>query len=285
MMRGPDTATRGGWKLVLVCAVLLGACRDPATASGTALYVTTQFEPTLLLTQVRVWGTVEEGAPFGPHVLPEQPARLLSSGETLRVLLGDVPNGVRARVYVEGLRDGGAVARGEGTVQIRDGYEVEVSLRLEPASPGTFCIGCTGCCQDGTCIGATLETCGAGGNTCVTCDPARTDTCDARGLCVCGANPACTGLNVDRCENGQCKCGNNGPCAQGQECVDGSVPVHARLVRGLLLGRRLRAGQYAGQVRQGRRGLQEVRQELQRGPRLHQLSAAGPSPAGRLSSR
>lgn len=222
MMRGPDTATRWGWKLVLVCAVLLGACREEGTASGTALYVTTQFEPTLLLTQVRVWGTVDEGAPFGPHVLPEQPARLLSSGETLRVLLGDVPNGVRARVYVEGLRDGSAVARGESTVQIRDGYEVDVSLRLEPTNPDTFCIGCTGCCQDGTCIGATLETCGAGGNACVVCDPVRTDTCDARGLCVCGANPACTGLNVDRCENGQCKCGNNGPCAQGQECVDGT---------------------------------------------------------------
>jgi hypothetical protein len=224
MMRGPGTAIRRNWKLVLVCAVWLGACRDPATASGTALYITTEFDPALLLTQVRVWGSVEGGQPFGPHVLPEQPDRLLSSRETLRVLLGDVPNGVQARVSIEGLRDHQVVARGEGTTHIRDGYEVDVTLRLEPASSdgGTFCIGCGGCCQDGTCTGPSLRACGVGGNACVACDPVKTDTCDARGVCVCGSNPACAELTVDRCMDGQCRCGNSGPCAPGQECVDGT---------------------------------------------------------------
>ncbi|HEX5750835.1 MAG TPA: hypothetical protein VFZ09_31715 [Archangium sp.] len=224
MMRGPDTATRRGWKLVLVCAVLLlGACRDSGTASGTALYVTTEFDPTLLLTQVRVWGTVQQGEPFGPHVLPEQPARLLSSGETLRVVLGDdAANGAQAKVYVEGLRDGSVVARGESTVQLRDGHEVDVTLRLEPSTSDTFCLGCTGCCDNGVCTSASPETCGAGGNSCVACDPRQADTCDARGVCVCGANPACSDLTVDRCVGGQCKCGSSGPCAQGQECVQGT---------------------------------------------------------------
>jgi hypothetical protein len=221
MMRGSDTAARRGWKLVLVCAVLLGACRTPDTASGTALYVTTEFDPTLLLTQVRVWGTVE-GQPFGPHVLPEQPTRLLSSGETLRVLLEDAANGAQAKVYMEGLRDSGVVARGEGSAQIRDGYEVAVTLRLEPPTSDTFCLGCAGCCKDGVCTDASQESCGTGGNACVTCDPRRTDTCDGRGVCVCGSNPACSELTVDRCMGGQCKCGSSGPCGQGQECVDGT---------------------------------------------------------------
>ncbi|MFY0563496.1 hypothetical protein ACN28E_06585 [Archangium lansingense] len=236
MMRGPETATRGGWKLVLVCAVLLGACRDPATASGTALYVTTHFEPTLLLTQVRVGGAVEQAAPFGPHVLPEEPTRLLSSGETLRVLLGDVPNGIQAKVSVEGLRDGNVVARGESTVQVRDGYEVGVTLRLEPTTSDTFCLGCNGCCQNGVCTNATQETCGAGGNACVACDAVRTDTCDARGICVCGSNPACSELTVDHCVNGQCRCGSGGPCAQGQECVDGMCRCTANSCGGCCSG-------------------------------------------------
>ncbi len=239
MMRGSGEWAggwgRAGWRgiLGLVCAVLLVSCRDPAAASGTALYVTTEFDPTLLLTQVRVGGSVEGGRPFGPHILPEQPTRLLYSGETLRVLLEDVANGLQAKVYVEGLRDNLVVARGEGTAQIRDGYEVDVTIRLEPAAPeepdagtpdgGVPCSGCEGCCSSGgTCSPRTFQTCGAGGSACVACDPARADACDTRGVCVCGSNPACSGTSVDRCVNGQCRCGSGGACAPGQECVDGT---------------------------------------------------------------
>lgn len=237
MMREAGECTggwgRAGWRgvLGLVCAVLLASCRDPAAASGTALYVTTEFDPTLLLTQVRVGGSVEGGQPFGPHVLPEQPTRLLYSGETLRVLLEDEPNGVQATVYVEGLRDNVVVARGEGSAQLRDGYEVDITVRLEPAAPedpntgnpdGGVCGGCDGCCSSGgTCSPRTFQTCGAGGSACVTCDPARADACDARGVCVCGTAPSCSSARVDRCVNGQCQCGTGGACAPGQECVDG----------------------------------------------------------------
>ncbi len=196
MMRGSGEWTGGGsrvgWRgvLGLVCAVLLASCRDPAAASGTALYVTTAFDPTLLLTQVRVGGSVEGGQPFGPHVLPEQPERLLSSGETLRVLLEDEANGVRAKVYVEGLRDNLVVARGEGSAQLHDGYEVDVTIRLEPVPPdetgggtgtpdGGSCSGCDGCCSNNVCEpGNTRDKCGKGGGPCrkckKNCSPDRT---------------------------------------------------------------------------------------------------------------
>jgi hypothetical protein len=229
MMREAGDRTRGGWSRVgwrgvwaLVCAVLLGACRDPDAVSGTALYVTTEFTPTLLLTQMRVWGEVEGGPTFGPHLLPEQPSRLLQSGETLRILLEDVPNGALTKVYVEGLNDTGTVARGEGSAQIRDGYEVDISIRLQASGSGTFCAGCEGCCIEGTCTRPTFQTCGAGGVSCVACDEARANACDARGVCVCGNQPACNGMNVDRCVNGQCRCGNGPACGAGQACVNGT---------------------------------------------------------------
>lgn len=213
--------------LALVCAVVLVSCRDPATVSGTALYVTTEFDPSLLLTQVRVWGSVDGGQTFGPHVLPEQPGRLLQSGETVRILLAEAANGAQAKVLLEGLRDNVVLARGEGTAQVRDGYEVDVTVRLTPSSTtppddgGTFCRECNGCCKQGYCTTSSFNTCGQGGIACVACDPARANACDERGVCVCGSGPACTGLNVDRCDNGQCKCGSSSACGPGQECVNG----------------------------------------------------------------
>ncbi|ATB30623.1 hypothetical protein [Melittangium boletus] len=234
MMRTVPEIIRWGGKLVLVgAALLLAACRDPAKVSGTALYVTTQFDPTLLLTQVRVWGEVAGQPHFGPQVIPEQQERVLHSGETLRVLLGDVPNGVTAQVSVEGLRDNVVVARGESGVDIQDGYEVDVTVRLEPVGTpptdggtgggdGTFCIGCEGCCIQGQCASSTFNTCGTGGISCVACDPARATGCDQRGVCVCGANPACAPETSDRCLLGMCRCGNSAACGKGQQCVNGS---------------------------------------------------------------
>ncbi|MET0400757.1 MAG: hypothetical protein ABW123_00075, partial [Cystobacter sp.] len=203
----------------------LGACRDPAKVSGTALYVTAEFDPALLITQVRVWGDVDAQPHFGPEVLPAEARRLLNSGETLRVLLGDVPNGVRAEVHVEGLRDGTVVARGSGGSDIRDGYEVDVTLRLEATSGGgpepTFCVGCEGCCIQGQCTASTFNTCGTGGIACQTCDPNMATACDRRGVCTCGANPACSPKTADRCILGMCRCGNGQSCGPGQQCVNG----------------------------------------------------------------
>ena len=219
--------------LVLLGAVVwLGACRDPAKVSGTALYVTTQFDPTLLLTQVRVWGEVAGEPVFGPQVLPERQERVLNSGETLRVLLGSVPNGVTVRVSVEGLRDGTVVARGEGSGDVRDGYEVDVPVRLESTSSppdggpgggdGSFCVGCEGCCMQGQCTAPSFNTCGSGGIACSACDPALASACDKRGVCTCGVSPACSADVADRCWLGSCRCGNNKACETGQRCVEGT---------------------------------------------------------------
>ncbi|WP_239576999.1 hypothetical protein [Archangium primigenium] len=233
-MRTVPDLLRWGSKLLLLGAVgFLVACRDPAKASGTALYVTVEFDPTLLLTQVRIWGDVAGQTRFGPEVLPEQQQRVLHSGETLRVLLGDIPNGVPIQVGLEGLRDGLVVARGEGATEVRDGYEVDVSVRLEPThtpppdggtdgGDGSFCLDCTGCCVQGQCAPSTFNTCGTGGIACVACDAARASGCDQRGVCVCGANPACSPLTADRCTLGMCRCGNSAACGRGQACVSGT---------------------------------------------------------------
>jgi hypothetical protein len=237
--------------------LVLGACQDAATGAGTALYVTADFDPGLRLTQLRVSGTVEGGADVGPSLLPESPSRLLERGETLRVLLPDAPEGARVLLLLEGLgEDGALAARGEAEARVRQGYEVDVAVRLEPWSEppdsgtpdggepdsgtpdsgtpdsgtpdsgtpdsGTFCMSCAdGCCRNGFCVARTFLTCGVGGVDCVACDGARADTCSPQGVCACGNGPSCTGIGVDRCEGGQCRCGSSSPCGAGQECVNG----------------------------------------------------------------
>ncbi|HZI16446.1 MAG TPA: hypothetical protein VE153_39135 [Myxococcus sp.] len=226
------------WLALLLAA---GACQDTATAAGTALYVTADFDPALRLTQLKVSGAVEGGEPVGPSVLPESPGRELASGETFRVLLPDAPQGALVALELRGLREGQAAARGTAEARVRQGYEVDVVVRMEawsetpgPGTPdggepdsgtpdsGTFCMDCAdGCCRNGFCVRRTFLTCGVGGVDCVACDGARADTCSALGICACGGGPACTGINVDRCEGGQCKCGGSSPCGAGQECVNG----------------------------------------------------------------
>jgi hypothetical protein len=236
--------------LALVSAVLLMSCQDPG--SGTALYVTTEFDPALLVTQMRVWGSLEDGRTFGPYVLPKQPERLLHSGETVRILLGEAANGSRASVLIEGMRENVVLARGEGSAQVRDGYEVDVTVRLvawppkeEPPDAGTptVCTNCEeGCCLQGYCTTSQFRTCGKGGLSCVECDAVRANACDERGVCVCGTGPACTGLNVDRCINGQCKCGSSSPCGPGQECVNGSCTCTRNSCTGCCAGNTCESG-------------------------------------------
>lgn len=259
MMRAAGEGTgrpwvRAGWRgvLALVSAVLLLSCRDPAAVSGTALYVTTEFDPALLVTQMRVWGSLEDGRTFGPYLLPEQPERLLHSGETVRILLADAANGSRASVLIEGLRESVVLARGEGSAQVRDGYEVDVTIRLAAwppkeevpdGGPGGFCTNCEeGCCIQGYCTTSQFRTCGKGGFACVECDAVRANACDERGVCVCGTGPACTGLNVDRCVNGQCKCGSSSPCGPGQECVNGACTCTRNSCAGCCSGNTCESG-------------------------------------------
>ncbi len=228
-------------------ACVLGACRDPAAASGTALYVTAEFDSTLLLTQLEASATVPGDVPVGPSRLPELPDRFLRSGETFRVLLPSAPDEALAELRVQGLRDGVAVASGAGTVQVRAGYEVDVTVRLLPPSAeppdgghpsddgGTpdggggggppdagFCANCRdGCCMGGLCTDSTFNTCGTGGITCRQCDAVTTNVCLPQGVCGCGDGPACTWPQVDQCAGGQCKCGGGGACGAGQVCVGG----------------------------------------------------------------
>ncbi|WP_375756124.1 hypothetical protein [Corallococcus exercitus] len=213
----------------LLTLVTLAACRDPAAASGTALFVTTEFEPSLNLTRLRVSGAVAEGPSVPTTLLPEDSSRELLSGETFRVLLDGAANGTQATVRVEGLRDDATVvASGEATVSVRDGYEVEVTVRLTSGptpdgGTGTFCLDCAdGCCREGICTARTFRTCGVGGVACESCDADRADTCTPRGTCGCGTGPACSRNTADRCLGGKCLCGNNNACGPGQACIGGN---------------------------------------------------------------
>ncbi len=224
--RKPKTATATRWAGglcgigLLGWAVLLGACRDPDKASGTALYVTIQFSPALQMDQLRVSGNVAED-PIGPYLLPVQPERMLSSGETFRVLLPSAPHEATASLHLEGMREGAPVARGLAQAQVREGYEVDVTVHLAPDGE-SFCLNCPeGCCMSGFCTTSTFNTCGTGGIACVQCDPRTADACAPAGFCGCGQGAACDALTTDRCEGGQCRCGNGGPCGYGQQCVAG----------------------------------------------------------------
>ena len=62
---------------------------------------------------------------------------------------------------------------------------------------------------------------GKGGIACTPCDPRLASACDGRGVCACGANPACSARTADRCILGLCRCGNGSACGTGQACVNG----------------------------------------------------------------
>jgi len=206
-----------GW---LGWVVLAGACRDSV---GTAVYATIDFPPSLTMDQLRVSGMVA-GSGIGPHFLPEKPERLLANGDTFRVLLPSAPDKSEAELTVEGLREGTRVAMGSTKVQVLEGMEVDVTVRLEPAAPddGEFCPDCpSGCCVSGVCTTPTFNTCGTGGIACRTCDPRTADTCASEGYCACGRGAACDPRTTDRCAGGACRCGSNAPCGFGQECVSG----------------------------------------------------------------
>lgn len=216
-------AQRGRWLcglLLLGWAVLAGACRESV---GTALYVTIDFDPSLMMDQLLVSGTVA-GSGVGPQVLPETPERLLANGDTFRVLLPSAPNEAEAELKVEGLREGKRVALGTSKVQVLKDMEVDVTVRLEPAAPddGEFCANCPdGCCVSGVCTTSTFNTCGTGGIACQKCDPNTASSCSSKGFCACGQGAACDPRTTDRCLNGFCRCGLNAPCGFGQECVSG----------------------------------------------------------------
>ncbi|RYZ36148.1 MAG: hypothetical protein EOO71_32900 [Myxococcaceae bacterium] len=195
----------------------LAACRDPAAAAGTALFVTTEFEPSLNLNQLRVSGTVAGGMDVPASLIPEAADRTLQNGETFRVLLSDAAGGAQATVRVEGLRNGAVLATGEASATVRDGYEVEVTVKLAGGN-ATFCMDCKdGCCRDGVCTSRTSRTCGSGGVACTDCTDNKADTCTPQGTCGCGPGPAC-GPNAGACFAGRCICGLGPACGPGLAC-------------------------------------------------------------------
>lgn len=206
--------------VLLGWAVLAGGCRESV---GTALYVTIDFDPSMMMDQLRVSGTVA-GSGVGPQVLPAQPERLLANGDTFRVLLPSAPDKAEAELTVEGLREGTRVSQGKAQVQVFENMEVDVTVRLEPAPPdgGEFCANCPdGCCMSGVCTTSTFNTCGTGGIACTMCNARTADSCSNEGFCACGRGAACDPRTTDRCLSGLCRCGINAPCGFGQECVSG----------------------------------------------------------------
>jgi hypothetical protein len=200
---------------------------------GTAIYVTVDFAASVQMDQIRVTGSVA-GDDIGPQLLPDSPERMLSTGETFRVLLPSAPDESEAALSVEGLLEGTRVALGTSQVVVHEGGEVDVSVYLEPASEtdggvpdgGTpdagFCPNCAdGCCMNGFCTTSTFNTCGSGGVACVMCDRQMTDTCAPEGACTCGRGPACDPRTADRCVAGLCGCGFSAPCRGDHECVSG----------------------------------------------------------------
>lgn len=214
----------------------VSACQDASTAVGTALYVTAEFNPLLQLTQFKVSGRVEGGGDITPALLPENPGRILQSGETFRVLLPDAPDGARVTLRLEGRSGASLAAEGTAQVEVRAGREVDVRVQLEPWSEvpdsgtpddggtdaGVACGGdCDGCCLDGRCVTTSFTRCGANGEACTSCDPDRASACSPEGFCACGTGSACTRPEVDRCVAGECKCGAGAACGPNETCLNG----------------------------------------------------------------
>lgn len=59
-----------------------------------------------------------------------------------------------------------------------------------------------GCCDDGTCMAPSPESCGVEGASCVACDPHAADSCDLAGACRCGLEPPCE--SEELCVGGWC---------------------------------------------------------------------------------
>jgi hypothetical protein len=230
-------ALRCLWLLGL--GLLLSSCRKQETS----FFVIIEFPPTLLMDQLLIAITVGDDN-IGPHLLPDQPGRLLTNGDDFRVELPMARDGEQAFLRLEGLREGGSVALGSATATVRFQEEVDVTVRLEPTSPPThntdggiggkdggtgdipdagFCPNCPdGCCMGGVCTTRTFNTCGSGGVACTTCSSSTANSCAAEGYCACGPGPACDPLLADRCVSGQCRCGGGSQCGFGQQCVQGT---------------------------------------------------------------
>ena len=228
--------------VALASTLLLGACRDPATVSGTSLFVVIDFDQALALTQFEVAVFKDDEAVGDSVTKPDAPGKELTRGQSLRLLLPDRLGGAAVKVRVNGFSQTASIAQGEATAVVRKGREVDVSVVLQKevivptgcgavasCQAGQQCIdgvcvcnpsSCpSGCCQGPNCVEAALASCGASGLACQKCDSARSDSCSAEGSCQCGSGASCAG--GQRCVAGLCVCDASScpsGCCEGASC-------------------------------------------------------------------
>lgn len=203
------------WALA-VALFYVSACSAP----GTSLLIAVDLSQAAQTQQLQFHGRVGERLVFGPVARPEQAGEPLAHRQTLRVLLPDELDGQVVTIFVDGLTNGSVHSHAVAQAQVARGREVPVDVVLTPAA--VVCASCDGCCVDGRCVGTSVAACGVGGVSCFACDPLLADRCSATGRCACGEAPACApDRGADRCVDGECRCGNSGPCGAGLQCDNG----------------------------------------------------------------
>lgn len=203
--------------LMLALALSLFACSD----SSPTMLIVVDDPANLAPTQLRMTIKVE-GADALSITRPEPASQPLPSGQSLRVLLPEAALDTSVSVVVEGLLDGESQGSASGTFQPIAGEELVARLSLTPKADVT----CSpescpdGCCLDGVCRLAQLDSCGQGGASCEPCDPKRADTCEA-GACRCGAGDPCTGDTA--CIDGACAPVVSTGCTVDADCQGSAV--------------------------------------------------------------
>jgi hypothetical protein len=228
------------------------ACTDPAKANGTALFVISNYDGGLALTQLFFTGTLMGGSDvFKPSYRPETAGTALAPPQSVRVLLATGFGGSPVTVEVTGFNaDGTPAAFGSTDSTIVEGSEVTVNVSLKPPlavlpppdggtgmSDGGTPTGCsqctTSCCihllsGEAKCLSAEHAEvqrffCGKAGETCLGCDPLAADACDANRGCLCGDAGACS--DGQTCYQGRCVCSPatcQGCCTADGGCRDGN---------------------------------------------------------------
>jgi hypothetical protein len=239
---------------LVVALLALAACSDPAKANGTALFVVSNWDAGVEVTQLFFTGRLMGGSDvFKPSYRPDTAGGPLAPPQSVRVLLQPGFGGSPVTVQVVGYNaDGTPAAFGSTGATLIDGVEVPVNVDLLPAAPpppsdggsrpgdggvvitGGDCAQCTkSCClhvfNTAVCLSdvpGDLDkyACGAVGKTCRGCDPLIANACDVSAGCRCGTGPACA--QGQFCNAGRCECGPpscNGCCTLDGACVAGNA--------------------------------------------------------------
>lgn len=203
--------------IALLCGALLSC--DPATANGTALFVTVNWQSGWPIVALRFSGVAQGTPAFATTTRPDAAGPELGSPQTVRILLADSLGGQTVDVTAEGLQaDGGVFARGAAGVMAVKGREEELAITLLQEAPdagspdagidggnpdGGSCTCKTGCCPAGQ------TTCAKLNGTYFACPSTPGSTCVSQ----------CDGQASDRCAGTSCACGNHAACGNGLRCA------------------------------------------------------------------